>query len=90
MMIDEKRIISDPYGSYIDSLYQRPKEVIKSELKDYVWFYDTIEKRLILYNKNSGDMFMLDRVRMFSLFRFLIRAAQKPLKRKSRKREIIL
>lgn len=62
---------------YIDSLNQRTHEVVKRELKHYIWYFDRVSKELTIYDKVSGQFMVLDKVRWFSLFRFLIRAAQK-------------
>jgi len=62
---------------YIDSLNQRPHEVVRRELKNNIWYFDRVSKELIIYDKIGGQFMTLDKVRWFSLFRFLIRAAQK-------------
>jgi len=69
--------MKDPYAAYIDILNLRPHEVIKRELKSHIWYFDRINKELIIYNKENRNFMVLDKVRWFSLFRFLIRAAQK-------------
>jgi len=67
----------DPYLEYINSLNERPNEVIKRELKGHIWYFDRITKELIIYDKGNNKFIVLDKTRWFSLFRFLIRAAQK-------------
>lgn len=58
--------------------------LIKRELKDWIWEFDDNERRLTLWKKHGEasqpplePVLTLDEVRMFSLFRFLIRAAQR-------------
>jgi len=63
--------------NYIDSLNYRPNEVVKRELKWHIWYFDRINKSLTIYDKRRDECVVLDKVRWFSLFRFLIRAAQK-------------
>jgi len=73
---------------YIDSLLMRKPEVIKREIKDFIWFFDRISKEIILYNKNDFEFFVIPVRQWFSLFRFIISAAQK-LSTKLRNKTII-
>ncbi len=47
------------------------------ELKDYVWVWQEVGDLLILNNKLSKENICIDKTRMFSLMRFLIRISQK-------------
>jgi len=48
---------------------------MRKELKDYIWQYDRDTKVLTAWKKGSIDSIVLDKVRWFSLLRFMIRAA---------------
>ncbi len=58
-----------------------PANFIRRELKDWVWEFDEDRRLLTILRKQPGEeptvfpVLTLDRTRMFSLFRFLIRAA---------------
>ena len=51
--------------------------MITRELKDYTFEFDEEEKTLKICERLTPDTIILDKVRMFSLFRFLIRISQK-------------
>lgn len=46
------------------------------ELKDWVWYFDKDNHQLVVLEKGRPTEYLvLDKVRMFSLFRFLVRIA---------------
>lgn len=47
------------------------------QLKDYTWVWNTEGDLLVLENKLSKETISVDKVRVFSLMRFLIRITQK-------------
>lgn len=60
--------------------------MIEKKLKDYIWSFEEDTKRLGIYDKKSTMGVGIDRLRIFSLMRFLIRVCQK-LSQPSRKRK---
>ena len=48
--------------------------IIKRELKNHLWEFDEETKELTIM-EYDGEAVVLDKVRWFSLFRFMIRAA---------------
>ena len=66
----------DPYEQYIKELIER-KDVVKREIKDFLWFYDRESKEIIIHNKRDFNFMIIPERQWFSLFRFLVSAAQK-------------
>lgn len=50
--------------------------MIQRDLINYIWLFNEEDKNLVLKNKETNEHFVLDKVRMFSLFRFLIRVSE--------------
>jgi hypothetical protein len=53
---------------------QELNKMITKKLKDYEFYFEN--KVLKLYNKHTEETFVLDKVRMLSLMRFMIRVMQ--------------
>lgn len=51
--------------------------MIIRKLKEYEFIYDEELKELVIFNLNNNQCVALDKIRMFSLFRFLIRVSQR-------------
>ena len=51
--------------------------MIKRKLKNHLWEFDEVAKLLIITNCKLKQSVSLDKTRMFSLFRFLIRVSQR-------------
>ena len=62
--------------------------MIVRELKNYRWLFDEENKRLTLFDKRLNNSFSLDKVRLFSLFRFLIRISQRMSTPRRKKKEV--
>jgi len=56
--------------------------IIAKRLKDYEFEYDPEYKRLRLMRYRTEEFIEIDRIRMFSLARFILRIAQKSVKRR--------
>lgn len=60
--------------------------MIERKLKNYTWVFDEETKEVTLFGREKPAMVTLDKIRWFSLFRFMIRASQrmsvKPRKKK--------
>jgi len=51
--------------------------MITRQLKDYTFEFDEEERTLRIIDNEVGSEVVLDKIRMFSLFRFLIRISQR-------------
>lgn len=61
--------------------------MIQRDLINYNWSFNEADKTLTLTDKESNEHFVLDKVRMFSLFRFLIRASESMIVRRRKNKE---
>ena len=61
---------------------------IEKKLKNYTWLYNSSSNSLLISNNITGGSVVIDKIRMYSLARFIIRVSQR-LSKKERKHEEI-
>jgi len=52
-------------------------QLIEKKLKNYTWTFNEETKELVITSNEQEVTIVLDKIRWFSLFRFMIRASQR-------------